>query len=52
MLPWGGHYHFTFCHDGIVHSHQLRSVEMHLLAHFNVCVAFDGESEIQFVMFC
>jgi hypothetical protein len=25
---------------------------MHSLAHFNMCVAFDGESEIQFLKFC
>ena len=48
----GPHYHFTFCHDSIVRSHQLCFVELHSLAHFDVCVAFDRESEIQFVMFC
>jgi len=52
MSPWGGPIIILFCHDGIVRSHQLYSVEMHSLAHFNMCVAFDGESEIQFVMFC
>jgi len=53
MSPWGGpHYHFTFCHDGIVRSLHLFFIEMHSLAHFNMCVAFDGESEIQFLMFC
>ena len=31
-------------------SHQLCSVEMHSLAHFNMCVAFDGESEILLVL--
>jgi len=25
-------------------------MEMHSLAHFNMCVAFDGENEIQFVL--
>jgi len=45
------HHHFTFCHNDIVHSLQLCSVEMHSFAHFDTCVAFDGVSEIKFLMF-
>jgi len=51
-LPREAHHHFNVCHIYIVHSRQLCSVEMHSLAHFNMCVAFDAESEIQFLMFC
>jgi len=52
VSPWGWpHLHFT-CHNGIVHSHQLCAIAIHSLAHFNVFVAFDGESEIQFLVFC
>jgi len=47
----GPHQHFTFCHNDIVHSLQLYSVEMHSFAHFDKCVAFDGVSEIQFLIF-
>ena len=51
VSPEGRTPSFYPCHNGIVHSHQLCSVAMHSLAHFNMSVAFDGESEIQ-LMFC
>jgi len=47
----GSYHHFTFCHNDIVHSLQLCSVEMHSFAHFDSGVAFDDVSEIQFFMF-